>query len=474
MNAQYYLKQLFELLSIPSISAQSEHKKDMKRCTEWLQKKLVSLGFKVNILPTNGHPVVYAELISNVQSLSEPEVLSGRRPTVLIYGHYDVQDPGNLNEWSSNPFKPEIRSGNIYARGAADNKGQLYTWIAALEEMLYHPSLNHPRGVIQINNNNKDHTPGVYSFPNIKFLIEGEEEVGSSNLDDFIADNTALLKSDICVISDTHNLSEAQPMIDYGLRGLVYMEMVIKTLAKDVHSGLYGGNVLNPANVLASIISKLKDDNHKVLIPGFYDNVRKLSSNELKQLEKLPFTEKDITSETGALVTAGEKEFGYHARAGARPTLDVNGIWSGYTGDGPKTIIPSEAYAKISMRLVPHQTSTEIKEKFITYITSLVPEGAEVEIKVLSTGEPILIDTHSTYFEAAEKAYERVFGTKPVYELSGGSIPVTAVFKTILGIDSILMGYGLPDDGLHSPNEKLSVSMFEKGIRTNIEFLTSL
>lgn len=437
-----HLKNLFELLSIPSISAQSEHKKDIEKTARWLKNKLIPLGFEAKIMKTNGHPVVFAERIVNP-----------KKPTVLIYGHYDVQSPDPLDEWSSNPFKPEIRSGNIYARGAADDKGQLYTWIAALEELK---------------------TQGKKLSANIKFLIEGEEEVGSKNLDAYVEENTSLLESDVCVVSDSDCVNEDQPLILYGLRGLTYMEIVVKSLGHDVHSGIYGGNVLNPANLLAQIIAKLKDESHKVLIPGFYENVRKLSQKEKKDLARVSTTAEEITKETGATDIAGEKGFSIHERSGARPTLDVNGVWGGYSGEGPKTIIPSSAGAKISMRLVPNQTSSEIAQKFENYVRSIVPKGIEVVIKQLSEGDPLIIDTSSKYFKAAEKAYLKVFGKKPIYKLGGGSIPVTTTFKNILGIDSILMGYGLPDDGLHSPNEKLSLAMFEKGIRTNIEFLKSL
>ena len=462
MNTYGYLKELFELLSIPSISAQKEHNKDIAKAAGWLQKKLSSLGFNSKVLHTNGHPVVYAELVAN-----HPSTI-----TLLIYGHYDVQSPDPLEEWTTNPFKPEIRSGNIYARGAADDKGQLYTWIAAIEELLRYSS----RGGTLSKNKDKGHSSGEPStLPvNIKFLIEGEEEVGSENLDEFVAENKSLLDADVCVISDTHALSEEQPMIDYGLRGLVYTEVTIKAFPKDIHSGVYGGNVVNPANILADIISSLKNKDHKITIPGFYDNVRKLSKKERETLAKLPLNEKHVQEETGAKQIVGEKEFTVHERAGARPTLDVNGIWGGYTGEGPKTIIPQSASAKISMRIVPNQTSKEIIEKFETHIKTLTPDGADCSVKLLSSGEPILIDTSSRFFKSAENAYEKIFGNNPVYELSGGSIPVTATFKEILGIDSILMGYGLPNDGLHSPNEKLSLSMFEKGIRTNIEFLKSL
>ncbi len=442
MNSQKYLTELFELLSIPTISAQPKHVPDMERACKWLRAKFEDLKFTADILPTNGHPVVYAEYLKVKDA-----------PTVLVYGHYDVQSPDPLAEWSSEPFKPEIRSGNIYGRGTADDKGQLYTWIAAIEELLQ------KKGNLPVN---------------MKFLLEGEEEIGSENLDAFIADNRPLLKADICVISDSHCLSETMPVICYGLRGLIYIEVHVTTLPKDVHSGIYGGNVLNPATVLSQMIAKLKDENHKILIPGFYNNVRKLSDSERKELKRYPFTEKEVIAESGAKVVAGEKEFTVQERAGARPTLDVNGIWGGYLEEGPKTIIPGSAHAKISMRLVPNQSSAEIFEKVSNYLKEITPHGVEVEIVSLSGGEPILMDTSSRYYKAAEKAYTKIFGTKPIYELSGGSIPVTATLKNGLAMDSVLMGYGLPDDGLHSPNEKLSVAMFEKGIQTNIKFLENL
>jgi acetylornithine deacetylase/succinyl-diaminopimelate desuccinylase-like protein len=437
------LKELFEFLSIPSISAQKEHAADIKKAANWLQKKLTSLSFKSQIMPTPGHPVVYAESLKAGKD----------KPTILVYGHYDVQSPDPLKEWVTKPFKPEIKSGNIYARGASDDKGQLFTWIAAINTLIKQS------GKIPVN---------------VKFLIEGEEEVGSKNLDNFIEQNKSLLEADICVVSDTHCLSETQPMIDYGLRGIVYMEVRLKTLGKDAHSGLYGGNILNPINILAQVIAKLKNEKHKILIPGFYNNVRQLSQKERKGLAKSPLNEKVIMEESGAGVVTGEQEFNVPERAGARPTLDVNGIWGGYQDEGPKTIIPSEAGAKISMRLVPNQNSEDIAQKFEKYIRTITPKGVEVSTELLSTGEPILMNTNSHFFKTCEKAYKKIFGNKPIYALSGGSIPVTAVLKNTLDMDSILMGYGLPDDGLHSPNEKLSLNMFEKGIKTNIEFLKSL
>lgn len=443
MNIDYHVSQLCELLTIPSISAQSDHMPDMQKGAEWLQKKLTQIGFTSTTFQTSGHPIIYAESPIN----------SNSKPTILIYGHYDIQDPGDLSEWSSHPFKPEIRAGNIYARGVADDKGQLYTWIAAIEEL-----------------KSQNKLPDI----SIKFVIEGEEEVGGSHLDEFIADNRALLTSDICVISDTHNLSEQKPLISYGLRGLVYTEITYTSLTHDVHSGIYGGNIINPAHALSVLISHFKNSKGEITIPGFYDEVRILTHDERAKLAQLPLSEDDIKKETGATYITGEKDFTLHERAGARPTLDINGIWSGYNGEGPKTIIPAKASAKISMRLVPYQTSTSIFEKFKNYVEALTPKGIDCTITLLSGGEPILIDTNSPFFRAAEKAYEKVFGKKPLYELSGGSIPVTATFKNVLSIDSILMGYGLPDDGLHSPNEKMSLTMFEKGIKTNCEFFKNI
>lgn len=434
-----YKPDLFEFLTMPTISAQSQYSKDMTKACKWLSEKLTQLSFQTKIMPTGGQPLVYAE---NLQAGKD-------KPTIIIYGHYDVQAPDPLEEWVSNPFEPVVRNGNMYGRGTADDKGQLYTWIAALSEI----------GKLPVN---------------IKFLIEGEEEVGSSNLDNFIKKNKKMLKADICVISDSHNLSRKQPLIAYGLRGLVYVELNIKTLSKDVHSGSYGGNVLNPVNELIKIISKLKNDKHEITIPGFYQNVRKLSKVESTNLKKFPFTAANVIEETGALEVVGEKKYSVQERVGVRPTLDVNGIWGGYQQEGAKTIIPAKAGAKISMRLVPNQSSEEILKKLQTYIKKITPKGVKLELTMLSDGEPILMDIKSKYFEAAKDAYKAVFGQKPLFALEGGSIPVTATFKNLLNMDSVLMGYGLPDDGLHSPNEKLAVSMFEKGVKTNIKFISLL
>jgi len=443
MPIDHHLLALFELLRIPTISGQSEHAEDMMKACKWLKHAFEKIGFMSEILPTGGHPLVYAEHLH-----AGPD-----KPTVLIYGHYDVQSPDPLREWTTKPFDPEIRGSNIYARGVADDKGQLYTWIAAVGDWLE----EHKR------------LPA-----NIKFLIEGEEEVATHNLVEFIGENQSLLQADICFISDSHCLSEDQPLIDYGLRGIVYAEISVHTFPRDVHSGIYGGNVYNPLEVLAKILSQLKDERHLVTIPGFYDRVRELSREEALELAESPFNEEQIMRETGAKAVVGEVVYSPAARAGARPTLDVHGVWGGYSGEGAKTIIPAEAHAKVSMRLVPYQSADHIFQRFERYVLSLAPDGVDVDVHHLSSGEPILMDRDNKFFKKAELAYKKVFGKKPLYQLSGGSIPITATLKTLLNMDSVLMGYGLPDDGLHSPNEKMSVSMFKKGIETNKELLSLL
>ncbi len=440
-NYDKYLNELFDFLKIASISSQTEHKKDMDLATKWLSEKLSTLGFETKIIPTDGHALVYGELLKFPNS-----------PTILVYGHYDVQPLEPLDEWISKPFEPVVRDGNIYARGAADDKGQLYTWIAAVSELISQKKLN----------------------VNIKFIIEGEEEMGSRNFKTFLEKNHDLLKSDICVISDSHSLSTTQPLICYGLRGMIYTEISLKTLTGDVHSGIYGGNVANPIHTLVQILSKLKDENSKITIPGFYDDVRILETREIELINKYPFGEDQIKKETGATFSVGEEEFSIAARAGARPTLDENGIWGGYIQEGAKTVIPSIAYAKVSMRLVPNQKPIDIFEKYKKYLEELCPKYAKIDVKLLSQSNPVIMNRDSKYFKIAHECLAEVFGNEPLYELSGGSIGAAAKMKELVGVDSILMGYGLPDDNLHAPNEKLSVEMFNKGISSNINFLTKL
>ncbi len=442
-NKQRFLDELFELLKIPSISAQKEHDVDIKNAAEWLKKHLIKIGLEnAKVMPTKGHPVVYADWLH-----------AKGKPTIIIYGHYDVQSPDPLKEWKSKPFEPEIRNGNIYARGTADDKGQLFMHLKALEMLIK------TEGTLEVN---------------VKFLIEGEEEIGGVNLDDFILEHKDLLMADICLISDSHSYSPSQPLVVYGLRGLVYTEIELSTMPKDVHSGEFGGNIPNPAIELANIISMLKDKNtQRILIPGFYDNVRKLSEKEKSELAEGYFNEAAVSKESGVKKILGLKNAGVAVRAGALPTLDVNGMKSGYIDEGAKTIIPSKASAKISMRIVPNQKSEEIAEKFKSYLEKIVPDYVDYNVKVLSTGEPIIMQKDSDFFSKANDVLQKHFGNQPAYELLGGSIPVTAVFKNILGIDSVLMGFGLPDDGLHSPNEKISTEMFYKGIKCLADYYKS-
>ncbi len=443
-NKDNFLTTLIELLKIPSISAQSEHKEDTKHAAEWLEKKLAELKFDTKIYETKGHPIVYGE-----------HIVDKTKPTILIYGHYDVQSPDPLEAWITPPFEPTIRDNNLYARGVADDKGQLFTHFCAIEAIL-----------------NTKNNLNV----NVKFLIEGEEEVGGPNLDSFVKENIELLRADICLISDSHSLSTTQPLIDYGLRGIVYLELTLSTMPRDVHSGLYGGNIPNAAMELVSILTKLKDETtQKILIPKFYDDVRTLSAEELDEFKRSPFTKETIISETKVkqLVGVDLDIKTPIERSGAQPTLDVNGMHSGYIGEGPKTIIPAKASCKISMRLVPNQTEDKIYLEVEKYLKEITPPYVDLKIKKLHGGNPILFNRDSAYFKKAEEALIMVFGNKPVYELLGGSIPVTAIFKELLGIDSILMGFGLPDDGLHSPNEKLNLAMFYNGIKTSTYFLES-
>ena len=442
-NKDTYLEELFELLRIPSISAQEDHDRDVAAAAQWLRDHLEGIGLENSqVLATDGHPIVYADWMH-----------AKDKPTVLIYGHYDVQAADPLEEWKSEPFEPEVRDGNMYARGTSDNKGQIFAHIKAIEALF----------------KVKEKLP-----VNVKFFIEGEEEVGGPSMEKFVEGNKELLSADICVISDSHALSETQPLIDYGLKGLVYTQLELSVMPQDVHSGLYGGNVPNAGIELVNLIAKLKDnDTQKVLIPGFYENVRELSERELEELSSSTFTEDTVLEETGAKKVLGDEDYGIADRAGAKPTLDINGMISGYTGKGPKTIIPGKAMAKVSMRIVPNQTAEEITKKFTEFVNEISPEYADISIEIISKDEPILMDRDNEYFERAEKVLKEAFGNAPLYEMSGGSIPVTAVLKTILGIDTILMGFGLPDDGLHSPNEKMSIQMFNKGMETSARFYLS-
>jgi len=433
-NKDRFLNELLELLRIPSISARSEHKADMTTCAEAVKKRLLESGCdRVEIYPTAGHPVVYGE------KTGDPG-----KPTVLVYGHYDVQPADPLELWHSGPFDPVIKDGKIYARGSADDKGQFYMHVKALETM------------IQTN-----------TLPtNVKFIIEGEEEVGSPNLATFVKENKELLKADVILISDTAMLSMENPSIDIGVRGLSYIEVEVTGPNRDLHSGIYGGAVANPITMLAKMIAGCHDENNHITIPGFYDDVVEASPEERKTMAQAPYNEKEYSEDLGVKHLWGEKGYTTNERTGIRPTLEVNGIWGGYTGEGAKTVLPSKAYAKISCRLVPNQSSVKITEKILNYFRSIAPAGVTVNAQEHHGGEPYMTPIDSDAYRAAAKAVQTSFGKEPIPVRGGGSIPICALFEKELGIKIVFMGFGLDSDNLHSPNEKFDLFNFYKGIET--------
>jgi acetylornithine deacetylase/succinyl-diaminopimelate desuccinylase-like protein len=437
-NKDRFLSELFDWLRIPSVSADSRHKGDVRKAAEFLREKFSQAGVdNVEICETKGHPIVYAEKIVN------PAL-----PTVLVYGHYDVQPPDPLNLWTSPPFEPVIKDDKIYARGACDDKGQVYMHVKAFETMM---KLN--------------------LLPcNVKFMVEGEEEVGSDNLGTFVKENKAKLKADIILISDTALISLEHPSITTGLRGLSYMEVEVTGPNRDLHSGVYGGAVANPVNVLCSMIDALHDENGRIAIPGFYDKVAELTAAQRKALNDAPFDLEEYKHELGIADIKGEKGYTTLERTGVRPTLDVNGIWGGYTGEGAKTVLPSKAHAKISMRLVPNQVSAEITELFTKHFQSLAPKYVTVKVIAHHGGEPAVTSTESPAYQAASRAFEDVFGKTPIPTRDGGSIPIVALFKKELGLDTVLLGFGFDTDAIHSPNEHYGVKNFVMGIETIVSF----
>lgn len=433
-HKQRMINELLELLRIPSISADSKYKDQVALAAQFVKTKLQEAGAdKVQICPTKGHPIVYGE-----------KIINSALPTVLVYGHYDVQPPDPLNLWDSPPFEPVIKDEKIFARGSSDDKGQVYMHIKAFEIMMRNNALP----------------------CNVKFMIEGEEEVGSDNLGTFCVENRDMLKADVVLISDTSILANDTPSICVGLRGLAYMEVEITGPNRDLHSGLYGGAVANPINALCEMIASLRDENKHITIPGFYDNVKVLSDAEREEMAKAPFS---LEAYKGALDindVDGEKGYSTMERASIRPTLDVNGIWGGYTGEGAKTVLPSKAYAKISMRLVPGQTSEEIMEKFTRHFQSIAPKGIKVKVSPHHGGEPVVTPIDSNGYLAASKAMEETFGKRPIPVRSGGSVPIVALFEKELGLKSVLMGFGLDSDAIHSPNEHFGIFNYLKGIET--------
>ncbi|MBQ3246519.1 MAG: dipeptidase [Alistipes sp.] len=423
------------MLRIPSISAQpSLHKEDMVRCAEWLAASLVKAGAdNAQVMPTNGNPVVYAEKIIN------PEAR-----TVLVYGHYDVMPVDPREEWLTEPFEPVIKDGRIWGRGADDDKGQLFMHAKAFEAMCATDSL-----------------PCI-----VKFMLEVEEEIGSANLYDFCRENKELLKADIILVSDTSMISMDTPSITCGLRGLTYMEVEVTGPNKDLHSGLFGGAVANPANVLTRLVSSLVDNKGRVTIPHFYDDVRELTPAEREAFNQAPFCLEDYKRSLDIDDIEGEEGYTTIERTGVRPSLDVNGIWGGYTGEGTKTVIPSKASAKISMRLVPNQDFEKIGELFKAHFEAIAPKSVKVDVRFLHGGAPYVAPTDMAAYKAAEKAIIDTFGKKPLPFYSGGSIPIISGFEQILGIKSLLIGFGLAEDAIHSPNESYGLNQFYKGIET--------
>lgn len=433
-NRGRFLEELFELLRIPSISAQSDYKPEMVRCAEWLRDALLKSGAdRAEVMPTAGNPVVYAE-----------KIVDPAKPTVLVYGHYDVMPVDPLEEWETEPFEPVVKGNRIYGRGADDDKGQLYMHVKAFEAMVAGGALP----------------------CNIKFMLEGEEEIGSPSLYKFCEDNRALLQSDVILVSDTSLIGWDTPSITCGLRGLTYMQVEVQGPNRDLHSGLFGGAVANPANVLADIISKLVDDKGRVTIPGFYDSVRELTAGERAEFNKAPFDLDKYRKSLDVADVQGEEGYTTMERTGVRPSLDVNGIWGGYTGEGTKTIIPARASAKISMRLVPDQDYHKIAELFTDYVARIAPKSVRVKCAFLHGGAPYVTPTDLPAYMAAARAMEDTFGKKPLPYYSGGSIPIISGFENILGVKSVLMGFGLDMDAIHSPNESYGLDNFYRGIET--------
>ncbi len=439
-NRDRILNELFDLLKIKSVSADSSFKQDVKDAAIFLKDNFKNIGCEnIEIIETAGHPIVYADKIINKSA-----------PTILVYGHYDVQPADPIELWDNPPFDPIIKKtdihpeGAIYARGACDDKGQMFMHLKAFEYMKKFDKLK----------------------CNIKFMIEGEEEVGSVNLEKFINENKEKLSNDVILISDTGMIANDIPSITTGLRGLSYVEVEVTGPNRDLHSGLYGGAVANPINILSKMISSLHDENNKITIPGFYDKVLEMTESERKEVSKIPFSKEDYESEININSTYGEKGYVTNERNSYRPTLDVNGIWGGYIGEGAKTVIASKAYAKISMRLVPNQKSENITKLFSDHFNKIAPNGVKVKVTPHHGGEAYVTQSDSIEYQAAEKAYLEAFGSKPIAQRSGGSIPIVSLFEKVLGSKSILMGFGLDSDAIHSPNEKFGLFNFFKGIET--------
>ncbi len=441
-NEAKSLDQFKELLRIPSISAQSDHKDDIRRCAQWVSDYLKKLGIESELCETGGHPLVYGNYH-----------VSDDVPTVLVYGHYDVQPVDPLDLWKSKPFEPVEDNGYIVARGATDDKGQMFTHLKGVEAYL----------------------KTVGKIPvNVKFMIEGEEETAAENLTKYIAENKDKFAADIVIVSDGSMYGRDLPAINYGLRGIAAVEIKVTGPNRDLHSGSYGGAVANPINALSKMIGQLHDADGHITIDGFYDNVYTMTDRERQQFANLPFDEKEYLASTGAPALWGEKGYSVMERTTSRPTLDCNGITGGYQGEGGKTIIPSWASAKITMRLVPNQNPDEICEKFETQLKKLCPPTMKLEVSRQGGANPVLVPTEGPWLEAAAKAIKTGFGRDPYFTKEGGSIPIVEAFKSILGIDTILVGFGQHDDNAHSPNERFLVKDFHRGCRTSAALFEEL
>ena len=437
-NEQRFLDELFSLIRIPSISAQSSHKDDIWACAERWKELLLEAGVdKAEVMPSTGNPLVYAEMI-----------VSPDAPTVLVYSHYDVMPVEPLDLWNSDPFEPVVKDGRIWARGADDDKGQAMIQVKAFEYVVRNGLLSH----------------------NMKFIFEGEEEIGSPSLNAFLAEHKELLKSDIILVSDTSMLAAELPSLTTGLRGLAYWQVEVTGPNRDLHSGHFGGAVANPINVLCEMIAKMTDENGRITIPGFYDDVEELSAEERSMIASIPFDEEAYKKAIGVNALRGEKGYATLERNSCRPSFDVCGIWGGYTGEGSKTVLPSKAYAKLSCRLVAHQNHEKISRMFAEYFASIAPDCVKVSITPMHGGEGYVCPITLPAYKAAEKGFEKAFGKKPLAVRRGGSIPIISDFEKILGVKTVLMGFGLESNAIHSPNENFQLDIFRKGIEAVVEF----
>ena len=438
------LDELSDWLRIPSISTLLQHKADVERAAGWLAQKMTAIGLQnVEIIEAGGHPIVYGDWLH----------AGNDAPTILIYGHYDVQPVDPLELWTSPPFEPSVRGEDLFARGASDDKGQLFAHVAAVEALL------ETFGALPVN---------------VKFLVEGEEEVGSRSLTAYLPAETEKLAADVCLISDTHILAPDQPLIIYGLRGVWAGEITVRGPSQDLHSGIFGGAVHNPNQALCELLARLHDGAGRVTVPGFYDDVLALTETERNALAQVPYDEEKLMQESGVPAAWGEDGFTVTERIGTRPTLEINGMWGGFIGDGFKTVIPAEAHAKVSCRLVPDQQSSAVGPMIEQFLRQIAPQTVEVEVSTLQHAPATVVPLDVPEMQAAARAYARVFGAEPVFSREGGSIPIATVVQEALGIPILFMGFGLPDDNLHAPNEKLHLPNFYRGIRVGIALMEEL